>query len=153
MIDSNAIVAGVAEWLALQLAELEGRIYDHVPARKPLGLPDAVVELARSATRIGGGEQFAMFDIQQALMYTADVDVSFMVDNADTAAAAHQLRDFESRLIRAVLSDADLGGRVTCVAPELAFDFASPYVEYEDGTKGREMTMTITVGDLVEATH
>ena len=78
--------------------------------------------------------------------------MSFMVDNALTDQAAAQLRDFEARLLESVLKDATLGGRVPIASPQMEFDFTAPFVEYEDGTKGREMTMTIAVGHLVEAT-
>ena len=126
--------------------------YDHVPSYKPGGLPDVVVEAARTGLDDIAATRFRFWRIQQRSVYYVEASLSFMVDNADTAAAAAQLRDFEARLFASVIGDATLGGRVPIASPVVEFDFTSPFVEYEDGTKGREMTMTIAVGDLVEAT-
>ena len=149
--NSEQAVQRLKEWIAEVLPELLA-IYDHVPAMKPGGLPDCVVESARTGLDDLAATRFRFWRIQQRNVYYVEASISFMVDNADTEAAAAQLRDFESRLLRSVLEDATLGGRVPIASPIVEFDFTAPFVEYEDGTKGREMTMTIAVGDLVEAT-
>lgn len=149
--NSELAVQGLMEWSQSVLPELVGA-YDHVPAVKPQGLPDVVVEAGRSGIQMAPDTRFRYWDLQQAAIYFVEGSLSFMVDNSDPAAAAAQLRDFETRLRDSVLQDATLGGRVTMASPLMEFDFTSPFVEYGDGTKGREMTMTIAVGDLVEAT-
>jgi hypothetical protein len=145
------MASNVADWAQEVLPELVGA-YVELPGEKNLGLPDVIVEIQRSGVREGGGDAFRRWSIQQALLYVADMELSFMVDNSDYSAAAAQLRDFEARLLTSVMSDQTLGGRVPFVSPLVEFDFTGPYVEYEDGTKGREMRMTLAVGDLVEAT-
>jgi hypothetical protein len=150
-VDSNEAVAAVAAWAQATIPALTGA-YDHVPVSKEMAMPDVVVEVQRSGVRRSGGDLFAAWDLQQALIYVVELELSFMVDNADTQAAAQQLRDFETATLLAVLADPTLGDRVPFASPLVEFDFTGPYVEYEDGTKGREMRMTLAVGDLVEAT-
>ncbi len=140
----------VTEWITERVPALIGT-YDHVPAEKAMGLPDAVVQILRTGVQMGGGERFAFWDIQQRAIYAVEMEVSFMVDNSDTQAAAALLREWENTLLMGVMGDPTLGGRVPFASPLVEFDFTAPFVEYEDGTRGREMTMTLAVGDLVEA--
>lgn len=151
MTSEEATVA-LAAWAQEILPELL-TAYDAVPDAKPEGLPDCVVEVARTGVLPPGDTRFALYQLQQALVYSCEANVSFMVDNADPFAAARLLRSFEDRLIKAALGDPTLGGRVPFSSPQIEFDFTSPLVEYGDGTRGREMTMTIAVGDLVEGTN
>lgn len=149
--DSEAAVTALVAWVPTVIPEVAGRVYDHVPAAKPLGLPDVVIESARTGIEPGGSGRFAFWQLQQAVIYFVEASVSVMVDNDDTALAARLLRSMEARLLRSVLEDTTLGQRVPFTSPLVEFDFTGPYVEYEDGTRGREMTMTLAVGDLVEA--
>ena len=146
---SEEAVQRIVAWLDQVLPELT-TAYDHVPTSKGNGLPDCVVELQRSGVDMGGSDRFRFWDIQQRAIYFCEVEASFMVDNSDTDAAATQLRNFENRLLMGVMRDPTLGNRVPFASPLVEFDFTGPFVEYEDGTRGREMTMTIAVGDLVE---
>jgi hypothetical protein len=93
---------------------------------------------------------FPKAQIEQALLMVYTMQLSFMVDNGDPQAAARLLRDLSDRLLDAALDDGTLGGRVPFVSPSISFDFSTPYVEYEDGTFGREMTMSLSVGGLVQ---
>jgi hypothetical protein len=145
---SEDAVQALGAWARATIDELIAN-YDHVPASKPEGLPDVVVEAAR--TGIAGAEdtRFRYWaQLQQANVYFVESTLSFMVDNSDPASAAALLRSMENRLLMSVIRDATLGGRVPFASPLIEFDFTGPFVEYVDGTKGREMTMTIAVGDL-----
>ena len=147
---SEEAVAGTLAWARAVIPELIAA-YDHVPTVKSDGLPDLVVELQRSGVDMGGSDRFRFWDVQQRAIYFCEMELSFMVDNTDTDAAATQLRGFENRLLMAVMGDPTLGNHVPFASPLIEFDFTGPFVEYEDGTRGREMTMTIAVGDLVES--
>lgn len=144
-------VTALSAWLPTVAPELTDKVYNHVPGPKPLGLPDCVIEVARTGIEEVGSTRFRFWDIQQKWVYFVEVSLSFMVDNADTDAAATYLRDLENRLLMGILANPTLDGGVPFASPAVSFDFTAPFVEYEDGTKGREMTMTLAVGDLVEA--
>jgi hypothetical protein len=139
----------IVTWVSGVLPELAAA-YDFVPASKPDPLPDVIVEVIRTSVVADGGEVFPFWQLQQRHVEVFEVSLAFMVDNQDPEAAATQLRNFRDRLRDAVLPDETLSGAVGFRSPFVSFDFTPPFVEYEDGTKGREMTMTLTVGDLVE---
>jgi len=150
---SESVLQAARTWAASVVTDVGDRHYDHIPTRKSLGLPDLVIELRRTGIAISGGERFAAWDVQQAVIRYYELGLSFMVDNSDTAAAATALRGYENDLTMSVLSDPSLGSRVDFVSPLIEFDFTAPFVEYADGTRGREMSMTMSVGELVEATR
>lgn len=148
---SEDAVQAIKAWLPTVAPELTDKVYDHVPGPKPLGLPDCVIEVTRTGIEETGSTRFRFWDIQQKWVYFVEVSLSFMVDNADTQDAAGYLRDLEHRLVLGVLQNPTLDNAVPFASPLTSFDFTAPFVEYEDGTKGREMSMTLAVGDLVEA--
>jgi len=147
---SEDAITKIVEWAQEVVPELVAA-YAHVPTVKSEGLPDLVAELRSTGVGMGGTDRFRFWDIQQRAIYFVEADLSFMVDNSDQQAAAQQLREFENRLLMGVMGDPTLGKRVPFCSPLVEFDFTSPFVEYEDGTRGREMTMTLAVGDLVES--
>lgn len=147
---SDDAIVNLAQWAQVVLPELTA-VYDYVPSAKSDGLPDCVVELIRSGVDMGGSDRFRFWDIQQRAIYFCECALSFMVDNSVAQTAAEQLRGMENRLLMAVMGDPTLGNRVPFASPLVEFDFTGPFVEYEDGTRGREMTMTLAVGDLVES--
>lgn len=139
--------------------ELAGHTYDFVPAAKPKGLPDIVAEL-QSEGVVLEDESFPIARLQQAALRVWRIVLSIMVEAtpADTqdpssvdtahAAAQSQLRSFGNTLLEGVMADHTLGGRVPLASPYVEIEYTPPYVEYEDGTRGREMTFSISVGAL-----
>lgn len=146
----EAATQALVAWATSVLPELQGA-YDHSPDMKPEALPDLVVEVQRSETTLDGAQRFADRRLQQRLIEAHDFALSIMVNNDDPQVAAAQLRDFGHRLAVAWRSSQTLGGRVPIRDPFCQIDYTTPFVEYEDGTKGRELTMLVAVGDLVEA--
>jgi hypothetical protein len=131
------------------IPELVGT-YPYVPHEKPAGLPDVVGELTTVELEADGGSIFPYYQLQQRAVIVFTVDLSIMVNNENPQTAAQQLRDFEQRLRTDLAAEPNLRGSVPFRSPRCSADFTPPFVEYEDGTKGREMTFTVTVGDLAE---
>jgi hypothetical protein len=146
-VTSDEIVNGVGDWLTDLHPELM-RYYAFSPTSKG-DLPDVVIEIEGAGVRFGD-ETFPIRAIQQALIERWDLTASFMVLNEDPEGAASLLRTFADRCVTDVLSDSTLRGRVPFVSPFVTFDYTPPFVEYADGTRGREMSMTLSVGQLVE---
>jgi hypothetical protein len=145
--DSEGAVQAVAEWVRETVPEIV-HAYTYAPEFKDAALPDAVVELLESSID-DKAEGLGLFDIQQGWFDLYRIGVSFMVDGSDPEYASETLRGFESRLKDEAVKDGTLGGRVGFRSPYIRFDFTPPLVEYEDGTRGREMTLEIVVGDYV----
>lgn len=139
--------AALVAWARETISELQEG-FGYLPEGKG-ALPDVVCELLTSGISVNDGS-FPFAQIQQAWLRVWEYELSFMVENDDTQAAAELLEDFTDRLVAAALQDVTLGGRVEFISPELAFDLTPPFVEYPDGTRGREMTMQISVGALIE---
>jgi hypothetical protein len=148
-VNTHEIVQATGDWLLEMNPELV-HAYPYSPMQKEADLPDVVVEVETSDVRLADND-FPFRDIQQALIRRWDMSASFMVENTNPEQAAEQLRIFADRATSSVLSDSTLGGRVPFISPFISFDYTPPFVEYADGTRGREMTMTISVGELVEA--
>ena len=145
---SQAIAEGLIAWARDVLSELETG-YVYVTGTKIGKLPDVMADLEQLEV-VRDHPDFPMHNLQQRMIQRTPARMSFMVDNSDQEAAAVLLRDFADRLLDSAKSDGTLAGRVPFVSPFLRFDFTPPFVVYEDGTKGREMQLQITVGDLVE---
>lgn len=150
-LNPEPIIDGVVAWVRDVLPEIgEDSAYDYVPEGKAGALPDVVAEVGR--IRMATNDPaFPFSSIQQRYITIYEVALSIMVDNDDSKAAAATLRDFARRLGASLMrSGGNLGGRVPFVSPFFTFDFTRPFVRYQDGTKGREVTMDMSIGQLVE---
>ena len=139
---------------------LAGHTYDFVPASKPKGLPDIVAEL-QSEGVVLEDESFPIARLQQAALRVWRIVLSVMDDaspadaqdpaSVDAAHAASQsrLRGWAEALLEGVMADHTLGGRVQLASPFVEVAYTPPYVEYEDGTRGREMTVTLSVAEMI----
>ena len=142
------VAEGVTAWILEATGISSG--YHYMPSQKDANLPDVVVEvIERRMTR--EDPEFPFSAIQQRWVRLFVVGASIMVDNSDPESAADTLYGYSDVMEAALMADGTLGGRVPFVSPYFAFDFSAPFVEYHDGTRGREMNMQMSVGELVEA--
>ena len=110
--------------------------------------------------RIGLGTDepfFPLRQLQQTMIHTFECELSFLVETADGAAAAENetklLRLYGATVEQAGRYDATLGGRLSEVAfcsPVMRFNYDSPFIQYQDGTRGRQMVATLAVGELIQ---
>lgn len=142
--------AALVAWAREVLPALNGG-YGHLIESKG-ALPDVVVELLSTEVTVVE-DRFPYSQIQQRWIRSWDYEFSFMVSNDDTATAAATLEVWSDTLLTASSSDVTLGGRVGFISPFISFDFTPPFVEYPDGTRGREMRMLLAVGELIEGTQ
>jgi hypothetical protein len=155
---TQEVNGAVLDWMRETIPALATG-YDHIPEGKGKGssvptfgdgsMPDVVVDVATTED----GQDFAEFpyaQIQQAWVRIWRIDFELMVDNADPAAAAQQLRDYIDLLRSTIAGDGNLGGRVQFASPRMTFDFTQPFVRYDDGTKGRGVIGSMAVGELID---
>lgn len=147
---TKAVVLAVANWVVATCDPPIQGSYPYLPSTKDTALPDVVVEVSdKVITR--EDPRFPYRQIQQVWVRIWTLGISIMVENTNPDDAAEQLEDYADQLEAALMEDGTLGGTVPFVSPFMSFDFAAPFVEYPDGTRGREMNMTLHVGELVEA--
>lgn len=154
MIDNTGVLALLDGWLQGVIPALNGRTYDYAPSGKPKGLPDASIILLEEQLQLGGDE-VAWAQLQQVRVLRYQFGVSFMVDagtdDDGERTADQQLRDYANAILGRLAPDgAALGdGPAVLIAPDARMDYATPFAEYEDGTRGREATMTLTLAQLL----
>jgi hypothetical protein len=149
VIASQSILQSVVDWAREAQPELQSS-YAFVPAGKTESLPDVVASFATIEVTFND-PRFALLGIQQTMIRTWAVGLSVMIDNSDPEAAATWLNDTVDLFTASLLSDSTLGDRVPFASPLVVFDLSRPFVRYDDGTKGREMTVDLTLGEMVEA--
>lgn len=141
----------VRDWAQGVLPELTSA--RHYLSAEKTTLPDVMAEVVRKRI-VRSEEAFGASAIQQAGVRVFDCELSFMVEKAAEGGLeadqleTEQLRDFGARLEASLLSDGTLGGRVQMASPLAEFDYSSPFVEWADGTRGRQMVLTLSVGEL-----
>ncbi len=144
-------VQAVLAWVTATLPALEGS-YDYSPPGKTQALPDVIADLVHEGI-VRTDEDFTVLTRVQQIeaLRVFTVGVSIMAEAGETDVTAHaatvQLRGFAQALLDAVLADHTLGGRVPFAAPFMSFDYAPPFVEYEDGTRGREIRAEVKVAE------
>lgn len=153
------VALAVEQWINEVIPALE-RSYPYVTAGKA-NLPDAMIDVQeKSITRGKGDERFPWAELQQRTLKVFDIQVSLMVDRGDVATPDErekadelgtvQLQEFGAELEDALLSQPTLGDRVQMASPYHNANYALPFVKYADGTRGRQMTFSMSVGELVD---
>lgn len=146
--NAQHVSESVVAWVRETIPELVSG-YPFIPTMAEGALPDVVAEVEREAV-LPEDPRFPQLRIQQVWIHVFDVGVSLMVDNSDPASAAETLRGYAEALTASLLRDVTLGGRVDFSSPFFDFDYTGPFVERPDGVRGRELTMTMAVGEPVE---
>jgi hypothetical protein len=153
-VTNQDVIDAVLAWARDTIPAVAGG-YDFVPPGKPEALPDVVVDLESEGFDVGPTPEFPWPQLQQRDLYVWRLVMSFMVgagkDQATHQAAAHQLRVFAEALRAALAGDPTLGKRVFLASPlSFRIDYTPPFVEWSDGTRGREMTVNLAVAQLQE---
>lgn len=148
----NECALAVTAWVNEVLPELaEAR---HWVTMQKTRLPDAVVDVEESGIALEDS-RFSRRRIQQAALKVFEVAVLLMVEHNEgdepDRVEQEQLRDFADRLQSSLLSDGTLGSRVQMASPLVRFTYRLPFVQYQDGTRGRQLTVNFPVAELVPA--
>ncbi len=151
----NECAVAVVAWARAVVPELtQGRSW--VSAQKS-GLPDVMGDVAEKSI-VMEDDRFPHLGIEQAALRVFEVELAFMVDKAvgdpDSSADEKEtlkLREFGRLLEVSLLSDGTLGGRVFMASPIATFNYRLPFVQYQDGTRGRQMTLSLAVAEPVPA--
>lgn len=150
---NNEAVDAVVAWVVEHLPVLTDNTYNYVPAGKAKELPDVIGDLAGESIRQDDPD-FPLTGLQQVAIRRFDIGLSFMVesgaDEEGAAEATGQLRAQVETLAMALLQDSTLGGRVDLASPFVfEADYTPPFVEYEDGTRGREATVHLAIAERI----
>lgn len=147
------IAIQLRDWAQAVLPELKAA--RHYLSAEKTELPDAMAEVLQKRIVRGPDERFPFAQLQQAGLRVYECELSLMVERDEQGGIeadqreTEQLRDFGARIEDSLLGDATLGNRVQMASPLAEFDYASPFVQWADGTRGRQMVVTLAVAELV----
>lgn len=159
--NEQQIALAVAAWVEETLPGL-ARVYPYVTAGKA-ELPDAVVDVTTKRLIPEDLENFPFAQLQQSWLrvFTLELSIMTALEPADGASIeegsadvaqreTEQLRGFGAALEAALYADTTLGERVYMASPRLEIDYAAPFVEYADGTRGRQFVASMAVAEPIE---
>lgn len=145
------VAVALMQWADATIPEL-AQAYDHATEGKA-GFPDIGVEFSEiEHTDVVGKDERLPFEqsIEQtgAVLYRT---MLLLVVDAELGAqaASDKLYQYANDLAVVAKADRTLGGRVVRISRRMRFDFHpdAPFIEFDDGSKGRRMTMHLVVSD------
>ena len=152
---TQEVAEAVRDWVRETVPELQSGYHYDAPA-KTGPLPDVAVEVTAE-----GPDRQGLFRYWPQLQqldgvwgYVCELsllhDLGEPDDPATQEAAAIALRDWARRLKEAIRHDSTLGGRVPLTSRFIQIRYRPGYVEFPDGTRGREVRVDIVVGEPQE---
>lgn len=151
MLSTKQVTLALESFCIEVMPELEGS-YDYSTDEQYKGLPDVAIEvqdLSVGAVPVSSNLR-QIQQIEQARTFTWNVQILIIVPPEPAADADTALKDLTDRFISRVLLDKTLGGRVSWVGDSPRASFLPPFVEFEDGTQGRFVTLYLQVGQMTE---
>lgn len=152
--DATQASAALEAWAKATCPDLVGS-YHHNPSRKTAPLPDVAAscgseQVRRNAPELG----IAVVDqgLEQADVHVLNMEMLLMAPPEPAAAATAQLQTFVAQLSAALLADDTLGGRVVGASRYFQASYDPPYIEFDDGTKGRCCFFNFAVAELAVTT-
>jgi hypothetical protein len=149
---TQEIADAIVEWTRGKIPALEtGYAF---PADEKTGdLPDVAAEIQRIKIQRTSTENFPAAGVQQVLIRVFQFNLMFLVNPDPAEEATKQLEEFVDTITTALLEDPSMGELLPNVSLSPVFDssFTPPFVEFEDGTKGRMATMELVVGELIDS--
>lgn len=158
--DATEVSEALVEWALATCPELQGG-YAYPPTGKNTTLPDVVAGVDSEEEKIVD-ERFPWSQLQQTGVRIFDCTLSIMAEQ-DIApepgplaedpgkVATDQLRGMVRALMDAKRPDATLGDRVFDTDVRIRADYEPGFVEYADGSRGREVRISLTVAEPLEA--
>lgn len=147
---TQEMATALESWAVAMLPDLQGS-YDYATPEKTQPLPDVGIELDNTTVTLNPPDPTLeqLFAIQQAMMRLWTVRVMLMVEPDPADVASSKLADYIDTLIASATADSTLGERVSWVSKEMRGSFSPPFVQFDDGTRGRAATLELTVGELI----
>lgn len=165
-LDEQTAAELVATWVGEVCGVPAERRFPYPQATKTAELPDVAAAVTDSRVQRGpDDEDFPLLMLEQTWLNLFVVEFSIMVDQgsgdgtAESIEAAAQTAQqavygYAKALREAIIDDPTLDGALDASAgvfasPLIAFDFREPFVEYDDGTRGRIMPGVVRLAEAI----
>lgn len=141
---SDAIV----DWAVALIPEIEGT-YAFAADRKDQALPDLAVEPTRMETILGADPRFPWANIEQIQLKVNSFNLLVMVEPDPPEEASTLLTSIADRVLAALVADPGFGG-LALASPYATATMDPPFVQFDDGTRGRLCTIGFAVAQPTE---
>lgn len=146
MMSTSDIAEALESWALAVVPELNGS-YDYSAAAKTQPLPDVMIEIIDVSTAVTSEE--LLFNFEQVLVHVWKVRMLLMVPPEPGDTATDLLTGFIDALQASVINDQTVGGRLPLVSKEMRGSFNPPFVQFDDGTRGRVATLELTITEPI----
>jgi hypothetical protein len=124
--------------------------YEHMPTELAKALPMVIGEVVGDEVREGNRDVPNLGPYQQLLVRTRRVTLLLLVPPEPSWTASQALYSAVDLLGAALRRDPTLGGRVKEASKFYEASYTPPELQHADGTRARQATLTVTVGEQVE---
>jgi hypothetical protein len=116
-------------------------------------LPDVAAEIQHISLQRASPENFPVGGVEQVLLRVYDFHLIFLVEPEPADTATKQLEAFVDTMTQQIVADPAMEEALPGIALSILFSasFTPPFVEFEDGTRGRIATMELKVGEVIDS--
>jgi hypothetical protein len=145
----QSIVENLVEWAGTQTGITSE--YAYAAGQKTMALPDVAAEIQREAIARADTSLLPTSSIEQVVVRSYVINLMFLVAPDPPDEATNTLTGYVDTLTTAILTDPTCGGALgenIIITPEHQATFTPPFLQFEDGTRGRTCTMELTLAEL-----
>lgn len=144
--DTLEVIQAVEAWAVETVPALSS--FDHPPEQLSEALPMVLAEVQTNAQADSDQQLPGRFEYQQTLIRTWSIDLIILIDPDPAWTASHTLYGYVDALGQAVTEGVVLADNVVMSQFYVA-NYDPPEVEYGDGTIARQVTVRVTVGEMI----
>ncbi len=150
------VASAVEAWVVDVIPTLSASTYDYHASRKSKPFPDAAIEIddvtqGDTPQQVGMDEfHFAQVGWEQVIFRSWAVRILLMTDEDPPGEAEDTLHGFADAIMDGLIASRTMNGRVQWAGRSARASYTPPFVEYEDGARGRVVTLEVRVGAAVE---
>lgn len=142
--NDQELAEAVTAW-AVEVIEDLNNPFDYATEEITVRFPTAEFEVGRTQHGRADATRFPFEQIEQVEHKVSECSLMCVVDPLPSRDASETLRGYVALLEAAARQDPTLGDRVERIGKDFGFDYDPPYVVFDDGTEGRQVTMNLTV--------
>ena len=150
MNETQVIADALVDWTRSKL-EAGQTGYAFPTDVKTGALPDVAAEVQKISLQRANTEDFPASGVEQVMLRLFDFHLMFLVDPDPADEATAQLEAFVDKMTEEILADPTMENALdnTALSPLFTASFTPPFVEFDDGTRGRIATLELKVGEVI----
>ena len=154
MTSADDVATEVVEWVMETVPDLRGA-YDYAAEKRDEPLPDVACEITDEAfdnrppsflseRSVPGIDQIALYHLLSA-------ELLLVVDPEPPRGASRALNGYVAAIATSLLPEGKALGSGLFISPLFTAGYRPPFVEFDDGQRGRLATVRLTVAESIDA--